>query len=91
MLSQQAIKEACEKLVIEHGIQDERLLQSQIADALKQAIASGDFQRHVYSQGARSAVVYIPFSGVDRLKAENRRLKKRLAEIEEHDEPLDNL
>lgn len=82
MITQEAIQQACEKLVVEFGIQDERLLQSQIADALRQAIAAGDFERHVYHQGSQSDVIYVPFSGVDRLRSENRKLKERILELE---------
>lgn len=73
------INEALEKVVREHRLRVENLTRSQFIEALKQALASGDFQRHVvagssYSQW-RQAVTYIPFR-------HSQYLQQRIIELE---------
>lgn len=77
------VQEACEALIKEFGIRHEKLLQSQIAEALHQAILAGDFVRFVITHPDQAgAVIYTPFMGVEDLRSENRRLKERIAQLE---------
>lgn len=61
--------EALRKLVAEHNISCERLTALQIADALKQALACGEFTRHVLEDGMSQRVTYVPYREFERLKS----------------------
>lgn len=66
-----------EKLVRKHNLAVEALTEKQLIEAIRQAIASGDFQRLVVTTGGGAQqVVYIPF-------AEQARLQARIRELEE--------
>lgn len=56
------------ELVRKHQLAVETLTEHQLAEAIRQAIASGDFMRHVVTDG-RQAVTYIPWREVERLRA----------------------
>ena len=71
--------QAMQRLVEARNIAIEDLTQKQVADALLQAIASGDFQRLVTTND-RQCVIYIPFAESERLKSEIKRLESILTE-----------
>lgn len=60
--------EAIDKLVSEHNLAVESLTQKQLAEAIKQALLSGDFTRFVQAGNGAQAVIYIPFQGVEALR-----------------------
>ena len=55
------------ELVRKHQLAVETLTEQQLAEAIRQAIASGDFMRNVVSDG-RQAVIYIPWREVENLR-----------------------
>ena len=56
------------ELVSKHQLAVEVLTEQQLAEAIRQAIASGDFMRNVATDG-RQAVTYIPWREVDHLRS----------------------
>ncbi len=70
------INEAFNKFIKERRLAIENLTQNQVAEALQQAVASGDFMRHVQSD--RQYVDYMPFREVQRLKARIKELELQL-------------
>lgn len=56
------------ELVRKHQLAVETLTEHQLAEAIRQAIASGDFIRNVVVDG-RQSVTYIPWLEVDRLRS----------------------
>lgn len=69
------VESLCEELVRRERIAVDELTQKQIASALRQAIACGDFIRQVRVDNRAQTVVYIPF---DR----EQKLEQRIAELE---------
>lgn len=65
-------------LLRKHQIATEELTELQLAEAFRQALASGDFMRYVRFSDSAQIVVYIPFTEVDRLRDEVTRLNKLL-------------
>lgn len=61
-------------------IEIELLTERQVIEAFKQALLSGDFQRHVRAFDGAQAVVYMPFAETEELRSEIDRLKKILDE-----------
>lgn len=59
-----------------HAVFVDKLTEHQVISALKQAIASGDFLRHVRVTDNAQAVDYVPFREKERLEAEIAKLKK---------------
>mgnify|MGYP001591209675 FL=1 len=55
------------ELVRKHQLAVETLTEQQLAEAIRQAIASGDFMRNVVVDG-RQSVIYIPWREVERLR-----------------------
>lgn len=55
------------ELVRKHQLAVETLTEQQLAEAIRQAIASGDFARNVTTDG-RQAVIYIPWREVESLR-----------------------
>lgn len=55
-------------LIRKHNLAVEALTEQQLAEAIRQAIAAGDFMRHVVTDG-RQAVTYIPWREVERLRS----------------------
>lgn len=55
------------ELVRKHQLAVETLTEQQLAEAIRQAIASGDFMRNVTNDG-RQAVIYIPWREVESLR-----------------------
>jgi hypothetical protein len=71
--------EELDQLIKQHALAVEKLTQQQLAEAIKQAIVCGDFQRFVHHDAQQ--VVYIPFAReaelvaqIDNLKRENAKL-----------------
>lgn len=56
-----AFEEATRRLVKKYVLATEKLTEEQLADAIRQAIEAGDFQRWVVCGGTQQ-VVYLPFS-----------------------------
>jgi hypothetical protein len=59
---------ALEKLAAEKALAVENLTREQFAEALRLALACGDFQRYVTVEGSRQQVVYTPFRDVEHWK-----------------------
>ena len=55
------------ELVHKYRLAVETLTEQQLAEAIRQAIASGDFMRNVTTDG-RQAVIYIPWREVESLR-----------------------
>lgn len=70
-----------EKLIREKAIAADNLTREQLADAILQAIAAGDFCRYVDVDHTRQTVTYIPFREVESLKSEIARLKEEISEL----------
>lgn len=58
------------ELARKYSLAVESLTEEQLAEGIRQAIASGDFQRHVLNEGGshKQAVVYIPYREVSRIR-----------------------
>lgn len=52
--------EVVEELVRKHVLAVENLTEMQLVEAIRQAIACGDFQRHVCPSNSSQVVIYIP-------------------------------
>jgi hypothetical protein len=77
--SSTTLLEGCvQKLVQQHSIACEELTERQMADAIKQAIMAGDFQKVVRARDGGQQVLYMPYHGLEGLRSENQRLKKLL-------------
>lgn len=57
-------------LVRKYQLAVETLTEEQLVEAIRQAILSGDFVRHVVSGSSAQSVVYLPWSEVERLRAQ---------------------
>ena len=57
-----------EDFVRKHQLAVESLTEIQLAEAIRQALLSGDFMRNVLHDGSKQAVVYIPFREVEELR-----------------------
>lgn len=51
-----------------HHLAVEGLTEQQLAEAIRQALLSGDFVRNVLWDGSGQAVVYVPFRDLERLR-----------------------
>jgi DeoR/GlpR family transcriptional regulator of sugar metabolism len=67
-LDYQLIRDTLEKMVREYHLSAENLTEQQLAEAIRQAIESGDFVRLVSKDGAKQLVTYLPHREVDRLR-----------------------
>lgn len=54
------VREAIAGVLAAHNVQVEQLTSLQLAEAVRQALAAGDFMRHVTVDG-RQAVTYVPY------------------------------
>ncbi len=56
--------------VRKHALAVENLTEQQLAEAIRQTIAAGDFQRNVMNEGGthKQAVIYLPYREVSRLR-----------------------
>lgn len=77
------LEAACKRVIRERQIAIEQLTGDQIADALKQAILCGDFQRNVLAGSDQQSVVYLPGRGMDELRAKCDKLEDQLSRIKE--------
>lgn len=57
------------ELVRKHNLAVETLTEHQVADAIRQAIESGDFVQNVVCGSGAQSVIYLPGRGLDRLRA----------------------
>lgn len=83
------LTEVLEKFVKEHNIAIDGLTEKQVAAAFRQAIAAGEFTRHLRVIPGRAdaqAVTYIPFREVERLEARIKALEELL---DDHDIPIE--
>ena len=55
-----SLDEAIQDLVRKHALACNDLIEKQLVEAIRQAIACGDFQRHVCTSNSSQAVIYIP-------------------------------
>lgn len=77
MTIQERIEEAISKVAKEHIHLADKLTEKQFCNAMKQALACGDFQRLIRSDGSQS-VVYIPYARERELLSEISMLKSRM-------------
>lgn len=71
-----------EELIREHHLAVEALTEKQLAEAIRQAIACGDFQRYVCASNSSQAVIYIPHAREAYLTGKIRELEEKLSELE---------
>ncbi len=76
-------EERLRELAIERGLAVEKLTINQFVEALRQAIAAGDFQRNIQVDGGAQAVYYLPYREASALRANVERLTVALKKIEE--------
>lgn len=62
------IRDAIAGVLAHHNVHVEQLTSLQLAEAIRQALAAGDFMRHVTVDG-RQAVTYVPYRERDSLLA----------------------
>jgi len=72
---QRAVEELADAICSVENAAREKLTKEQLADALKQAIACGDFLRMVEVMTGRQQVTYIPYRREQELTVEIARLK----------------
>lgn len=56
------------EIVRKHSLAVESLTEQQLAEVIRQAIASGDIVRNVMHDGSAQAITYIPYREVSRLR-----------------------
>ena len=78
MVNDEQLEAKIAALIREHSIGIEALTEKQMAEALKQAVLAGDFERNVRVTDGGQAVVYLPGLGMDRMRAEIVRLRELL-------------
>jgi len=77
------------ELVKKHALATKELDEQQLTEVIMQQIASGDIMKHVhygwsnFGTGHKQEITYIPFRGIEQLKAENAELKRKLKLIED--------
>lgn len=85
---QKAMDEAIDKAVNEYNLKVAQLTKEQFIDALKQAIACGDFKRHVVAGrdigdlNHSQQVIYLPYAREQYLLNQIEELKTRITEME---------
>lgn len=70
-----------EELVKRQALAIEDLTEKQFADAIRQAIACGDFRRHVCTSQRSQAVIYIPHAREAYLTGRIRELEEQLKSL----------
>ncbi len=68
MIEAGQLTDAIQALIAQKNIAVESLTRDQLAEAFRQALASGDFVRNVIVNSDAQQVVYIPFREVEALK-----------------------
>lgn len=84
-----AFKDAFKALVREHALAVNKLTGDQLAEAIRQACACGDFQRYLaVNKDGDSAqrVVYLPFAEKQRLEARIRELEAEIEILRDYDD-----
>ena len=76
-----SIEETIRRLIADHALATEKLTEQQLAEALRQALDSGDFVRNVRVDSNAQTVHYIPYRERERLKEENQNLRAALEQI----------
>jgi hypothetical protein len=66
-------------LMEQNRLAAEGLTQTQLGEAIKQAIACGEFTKYIVVDSGAQTVVYIPFSREQQLEGRIKRLEKMLA------------
>lgn len=66
------------EIVKRQALAVEDLTERQLVEAIRQAIACGDFQRYVKADGGGQQVVYIPFAQESLLQAQIKELVEQL-------------
>lgn len=74
--------ELFEQLVREHRLAHNKFTERQLAEAIRQMILAGDFERHVNAH--QQKIVYIPYARQLALEMERDTLRKRIEELERH-------
>lgn len=64
-----AVRVAAEKMISRRNLACEQLTEKQLGDAIAQALASGDFTRHVRVSDDAQSVTYIPYSEAQKFRA----------------------
>ena len=80
---QAAFQRVSEALVAERSAAESKLTEQQFIEAMRQALACGDFMRFVVAHSDQSGVTYVPFREHARLRARIRELEDKLAKIGE--------
>lgn len=75
---------AFKQLVERHQIAAAELTERQLAEALKQALACGDFQMHVRASDNAQAITYIPYREHEQLKARIKELEAIIADRDKY-------
>lgn len=70
--------EAARELIRKHSIACDELTQMQLAESFKQALACGDFVRHVRASDNAQQVYYFPYRDAEMLRARVRHLEELL-------------
>lgn len=81
LLNRELFESAVAELARKHNVAVENLTEKQLADALKQAIECGDFQRYICEGSHRQAVVYIPFAREQELLGKIKELEEKYHEL----------
>lgn len=63
-----ALQAMMAEFVKKHYLAVENLTEQQLAEAIRQALLSGDFVRNVLWDGSGQAVVYVPFRELERVQ-----------------------
>lgn len=80
----EAVSKAMDEVIREHNIACDKLTKEQFVNALKQAVACGDFVKYVQAGTDAQAVVYQPFAREQELLWQIEDLKEQLAESRSH-------
>lgn len=80
LVAESQIAQTLTRLVRESNLAVEILTEEQLVEAIRQAIAAGDFQRNVTSDG-RQSVVYLPWREVERLQTKYNELLYAVARV----------
>ena len=75
------ILQSIEDLCRQHELAVESLTRNQLADAIRQALASGDFCRHVSIDHNRQTVTYIPYAAYSQLRVRYDELLAAVANV----------
>ncbi len=76
-----SIEETIRKLIVEHALATEKLTEQQLVEALRQALASGDFVRNIRVDAQTQQVSYLPFRNLELHNAEIQKLRLALQQI----------